>query len=251
LGTRSSFASAGEGGIGVGRPSCKVLRAIMRLPANPLGRLQKFAAFPNRLVAMSKGREPAARLSLLIQIRVVRENKATAMPIIAAVASILLFWVAYWFIRMGGLDHLRAKSAQKKEETRFVKARASEQTAPLKAVDDPRDAAIILMLLMARVNGDPTREQIARIEKIAATTFGFENELPGRMAQARFIGGRAERFEQAVGLFSDMLMQRLTPEERNQLIGMVEEIARADGSSLGQIEAIAALNRRVGLVRVH
>jgi uncharacterized tellurite resistance protein B-like protein len=173
------------------------------------------------------------------------------MPIIATVALTLLFWVADWFIRMGGIDHFRAKSAQKKEETRALEVRAGQKAAPLKAIDDPRDAAIILMLLMARLNGDPTREQVARIEKIAATTFGFEHDLAGRMAQARFIASQAVSFEQATGVFSDMLMKRLTAEERNQLIGMVEEIARADGSSLNQIEAIATLNRRIGLVRVH
>jgi len=58
---------------------------------------------------------------------------------------------------------LRAES--RKDAARLAKARESERTAPLRAVDDPRDAAVILMLLMARVGGDPTREQIAAMDE--------------------------------------------------------------------------------------
>ena len=84
------------------------------------------------------------------------------MPIIALILSTLVFWLLYWFIRMGGLDHLRERSAQRKEEARRHAAREAARLAPLRAVDDPRDAAAILMLLVARADGDPTREQSRR-----------------------------------------------------------------------------------------
>ena len=169
------------------------------------------------------------------------------MPIIAVVVLTLVFWGVYWFVRMGGIDHFQAQSVKRKEDARLAKARASERIAPLRAVDDPRDAAIVLMLLAARCNGDPTREQIAAVETIAATTFGFQDDLTGRMAQARFIAARAESFEQAAGLFSDLLMKRLTGEERRQLLGMVEQVAQFEGSpSDAQADALAVLKRRVG-----
>jgi hypothetical protein len=113
------------------------------------------------------------------------------MPIIAVVVLTLVFWVAYWFVRMGGIDHFQARAQERKDTARLAKARESERIAPLRAVDDPRDAAIILMLLAVRCAGDPTREQIATIERIAGTTFGFERDLAERMAQARFIASRA------------------------------------------------------------
>jgi uncharacterized tellurite resistance protein B-like protein len=173
------------------------------------------------------------------------------MPIIAVVVLTLVFWGAYWFVRMGGIDHFQAKSAQRKNEARLAKARESERTAALRAIDDPRDAAIILMLLVARANGDPTREQIATIEQIAATTFGFEQELTGRMTQARFIAGRADSFEQAAGLFSDLFMKRLTGAERQQLVGMIEQIAQAEHEppSPAQAEALAVLRRRLAFAQ--
>jgi uncharacterized tellurite resistance protein B-like protein len=172
------------------------------------------------------------------------------MPIIAVVALTLIVWVAYWFVRMGGIDHFRAKSAERRDAVRLAKARESERIAPLRAVEDPRDAATILMLLAARAGGDPTREQIAAIERIVRTTFGFEQELTERMAQARFIAGRADSFEQAAGLFSDLLMKRLTADERHQLIAMVDEVARVEGPSPAQTEAIDVLKRRIGFAPV-
>src|SRR5262245_21306978 len=124
------------------------------------------------------------------------QDRAQAMPIIALILSTLLFWLLYWFIRMGGLDHLRERSAQRKEEVRRHAAREAARLAPLRAIDDPRGAAAILMRLVARTHGDPTREQITAVENILRTMFGFERELTERMTQARFIDKQMDSFEQ-------------------------------------------------------
>jgi len=80
------------------------------------------------------------------------------MPVVALILSTLAFWLIYWFIRMGGLDHIHSIFARRREDARRVQARDRERTGALRAVDDPREAATVLMLLMARVGGDPTRE---------------------------------------------------------------------------------------------
>jgi len=49
-------------------------------------------------------------------------------------------------------------------------------------------------------------------------------------------------------LFADLFNKRLTAEERRELVGMVEEIARIDGLSAIQTAEIDVLKRRVGLV---
>ena len=169
------------------------------------------------------------------------------MPVIALVVSTLAFWLIFWFVRMGGLEHMREASARRKDAARLAKARASERVAPLHAVDDPRDAAVILMLLMARVGGDPTREQIAAIEKIVRSVFGFDHDLAERMRHARFIAGRADSFEQAAALFTDLLNKHLTRDERRQLVRMVEEVAQIEDHSEAHAEAIDVLTRRMGL----
>jgi len=169
------------------------------------------------------------------------------MPIIALILSTLAFWTIYWFIRMGGIDHFRAKHAQRKEAERLAQARALERSAPLRAIDDPRDAALILMLLIARENGDPTREQIAAIEKSVRATFGFEHELAARMTQARFIASRAESFAQAAAQFADLFNKRLTLDEKRELVEMVDQVASFEGRSEAHAEALDVLVRRVGL----
>ena len=78
-------------------------------------------------------------------------------------------------------------------------------------------------------------------------TFGFERELTERMTAARFIASRAERFEQAAGHFSDLFNARLTTGERQELVGMLEEIAAVDGPSTAHNEAVDLIKRRIGL----
>jgi len=77
--------------------------------------------------------------------------------------------------------------------------------------------------------------------------FEFDHDLNERLTQARFIAGCAQSFAQAAGLFADLFNKRLTAEERRDLVGMVEEIARIDGPSAIQTAEIDVLKRRVGL----
>ena len=168
------------------------------------------------------------------------------MPIVVLVASTLAFWVIYWFIRMGGVDHFRELSARRKDEARRTQARELERTAPLRAIDDPRDAATVLMLLIPR-GRDPTAKQIATIEETMRVVFGFDHDVHERLTHARFIASCAQSFAQATGLFADLFNKRLTAKERRELVGIVEEIARIDGPSGIQTEEIDVLKRQVGL----
>jgi hypothetical protein len=166
------------------------------------------------------------------------------MPVIALIVSTLFFWVIYWFFRMGGLERIQEARAQRRDAERKRKALESQRTAPLQAVDDPRDAAIVLMLLIARSGDAPTREQYAAIEETARRVFGFERDLAERMTHARFAASRAESFEQAVGLFANLFRSRLTNAERGQLVDMVEAVAAHDRPSEPQREALDTLKRR-------
>jgi hypothetical protein len=168
------------------------------------------------------------------------------MPIVVLIASTLVFWVIYWFVRMGGVDHFREQSARRKDEARRAQARELQGTAPLRAIDDPRDAATVLMLLIPR-GRDPTAGQIAAIEDTMRAVFGFDHDVNERLTHARFIAGCAQSFQQAAGLFADLFSKRLTAEERRELVGIVEAIARIDGPSATQTADIDALKRLVGL----
>ena len=168
------------------------------------------------------------------------------MPIVVLIASTLIFWLIYWFVRMGGIDHFREQSQRRKDAARRTQARESERTAPLCAIDDPREAAIVLMLLIPR-GSDPTASQIAAIENKMRAVFGFDADVNERLTHARFIASRAQGFAEAAGLFTDLFNKQLTAGERRELVGMLEEIARIDGPSAIQTEAIDVLERKVGL----
>jgi hypothetical protein len=168
------------------------------------------------------------------------------MPVVALLVSTLVFWVLFWFVRMGGVEHFRQQSVRRKQEARRAEARETEKVAPLRAVDDPRDAATVLMLLIPR-GRDPTAEQIASIEKNMRVVLGFADDVNERLTHARFVAGCAQSFAQAAGLFADLFKKRLTAEELRELVGIVEEIARIDGLSTIQTAEIDVLKRRIGI----
>ena len=171
------------------------------------------------------------------------------MPVIALIASTLIFWLIYWFVRMDGLDHVREYFRQRRDAARRVKARETERTAPLSVIEDPREAAIVLMLLIPR-GGDPTASQIAAIEDKMRGVFGFDHDVNERLTHARFSARRAQGFAEAAGLFAGLFSKQLTADERRELVGMVEEIARIDGGpSAAQVEAIDVLKRKLGLAQ--
>lgn len=169
------------------------------------------------------------------------------MPIVVLIASTLIFWLIYWFVRMDGLDHIREHFRQRRDTARRIRARETERTAPLSVIDDPREAAIVLMLLITR-GGDPTPHQVAAIHDKMRTVFGFDHDVDDRLTHARFSASRAQNFSEAAVIFSHLFNKQLTADERRELVGMVEEIARIDGGpSATQIEAIDVLKRKVGL----
>ncbi len=169
------------------------------------------------------------------------------MPIIVMIVSGLAFWTLYWFVQMGGIQHLQQRKKQREDDAKRAAAKEQARLAPLRAVDDPRDAAAILMLLIARANGDPTREHIALIEGKLRRVFGFERELTERMTQARYIAQQTESFEKAAGVFADMFRTRLTGDERRELVEMLEEVARHELPYEQQIEAILVFKPKIGL----
>jgi hypothetical protein len=168
------------------------------------------------------------------------------MPLVAVILLSLGFWAFFWFVRMGGIGHLQAKSAQRKEAARHAQSGELKRTAVLRSVDDPRDAATVLMILVSR-GGDPTDDQSSTIEQTLKAVFGFEHELTERLTQARFVARSAESFEQAGRVLADLVKKRLTADEKGQLIGMLEDVARLDGPSQAQADAIAAFRERIGV----
>jgi hypothetical protein len=169
------------------------------------------------------------------------------MPIILMILGLLAITLLFWLVRMGGIDHFRRQKVQQQEKAAREAVRERLRTAHLRTVEDPRDAAAILMLLLAREQGDPTREQIWLIED-KLRGLGITQDLPERMAKARFNARETESFHLAARVLAILFRNRLTDAERRELVAMLEEVARASGPSESQTEAIATFRPMIGVV---
>ena len=49
----------------------------------------------------------------LLHVSLCKPKDHRAMPIAALILSTLAFWLIYWFIRLGGIDHVHAKFAHR------------------------------------------------------------------------------------------------------------------------------------------
>src|SRR5262245_66087660 len=105
------------------------------------------------------------------------------MPVIILVVSTLVFWLIYWFVQMGGVDRFVELVARRRDTTRRAEARESERSAPLRAIDDPRDAATVLMLLIPR-GGDPTQAQIEADQDTMRRVVGVNSDSGRRLNDA-------------------------------------------------------------------
>jgi hypothetical protein len=170
------------------------------------------------------------------------------MAFILLALAILILGVVAWCLGLGIRHFQRQTTQQQQEKAAREAVRERMRTAHLRTVDDPREAAAILMLLIAREQGDPTREQIWLIED-KLRGLGLTDDLPARMAQVRFVARQTESFHVAARTFAIMFRNRLTDDERRQLVDMLEEVARTEGPSDSQNEAITAFKPMIGLAQ--
>ena len=118
------------------------------------------------------------------------------------------------------------------------------RVAPLRAVDDPRDAVAILMLLIARDNG-VRRASRSAIEDKLRSVFGFERELPERKAQARFIA-RQTKVSTGRRRVRTTVPAAADPDEAVNS-STCWRTSRTRAPSESQIEAITAFKPMIGL----
>jgi uncharacterized tellurite resistance protein B-like protein len=100
----------------------------------------------------------------------------------------------------------------------------------LRSIKDPRDAALALMLAMAKIKGDFSSLQIETVEANARTIFGYTrgSDISQRMVAARQ-AIKDTHYELVLAEVKSPLNQHLTALEKHQLWKMLEEIATSDG----------------------
>jgi hypothetical protein len=119
------------------------------------------------------------------------------MPLIGAIVGAIVTGLFYWLMWGGGMQYIDARMRQSRDRKREAEQRAAaiekQRMAPLRSIADARDAAAVLMVLVASQRGVPTPEQNAAIEREMREVLGFGAELDGRMAYAKSPPSRRSR----------------------------------------------------------
>jgi hypothetical protein len=166
------------------------------------------------------------------------------MPVIAAVAGAVLTGIFYWLIWGNGLAYIelrwRESRDRKDDEARRAAALVAKRSAPLRSIEDPRDAAGVLMCLVARQRGTPTPEQKAAIEQQMREVLDLGREIPQRLSLAMFAAEQASAAEDAVDALAPLLRTRLDRTECNDLLDTLNRVAEIHGGPTVEQERLIA-----------
>jgi hypothetical protein len=170
------------------------------------------------------------------------------MPVIAAIAGAVATGFFYWLIWGRGLDYLELRWREGRDRKRDVESREaailSQRTAPLRSITEARDAAAVLMCLVAGQRGVPTPEQRAEIALHMAETLQFGSEVPHRLSFALFAAQNASAADDAIDALAPLLRDRLDRAECNELLDMLSRVAEVHGGpTTGQEKLIARVER--------
>ncbi|MFM9861200.1 TerB family tellurite resistance protein [Pseudoxanthobacter sp. M-2] len=100
---------------------------------------------------------------------------------------------------------------------------------PLDAVQEPAEAAAVLLLAVARIRGTVTSKEVEAIEEILREDLGVTDTVEA-MARARWLSGHIQSPEYVPYSFQKLLMTRVDMAERRQLVGMLRRVATAEGT---------------------
>lgn len=118
-------------------------------------------------------------------------------------------------------------------------------------VEDPREAATILMLEVARAGGDVTRSQKDVIERLVSENFGFSQaDAEEVIVQAAWVSEKEARTDALMRRMTRVVQNAVTHQELAELEHMLVEVSAADGKpSHNQLDTIASFKSLAGLSR--
>jgi hypothetical protein len=174
------------------------------------------------------------------------------MPVIAAITGAVLTGILYWLMWGKGLEYVEQRWRDGRDRKRDTAQRESsllsKRTAPLRSVSDARDAATILMCLVAGQRGVPTPEQRAEIERHMSEVLELGGEVGQRLSFALFAAETATVPDEAVDALAPLLRERLDRAECNQLLEMLSRVADVHAGPVPEQEKLIARVERA-LVR--
>jgi uncharacterized tellurite resistance protein B-like protein len=171
------------------------------------------------------------------------------MPVILAILGALMSGLVMWMVWGNGiqvinhwLDASAEKSKAEKDAKAIAEAREKARRAPLRAIEDPREAALVVLTKLAMLRGEITAEQNLALSKIAADRLGLEGKPDHHTTLAAFAARAAGDGASVVADLSPLFHVRLSREEKRDLFAMLDEIAALHG---GPTEAQGAMIERL------
>lgn len=99
-----------------------------------------------------------------------------------------------------------------------------------KLVTDPREAAVILMLEVARANGEVSREHKSKISSLIVENFHFTPEEADEvLAQAAWVSASEAGTDGLVRRMTKLVLKAVTHKEVVDLDGMLVEVSETEG----------------------
>ncbi|MGC6498839.1 MAG: hypothetical protein ACON4C_01500 [Henriciella sp.] len=137
------------------------------------------------------------------------------------------------------------------ELLRSLELRRSLNQGALSDVADPREAAALLMALIAAASGAVTSRQRDVMQAEAEHVFGFSPVSAGGLIEhAVWLGGKVDNPHAAVVRMTDLVQTTLGLGQKEivDLDGMLVAVSEAEGSPLApQLELLALFRQKAGL----
>lgn len=176
------------------------------------------------------------------------------MHILLGLIGIVAFIaVWYWRIKMisgaarDGYD--AAKGAA--NLPRKLKFQHRARKSGLSVVTDPREAAAVMMMEVARTRGAISEQQDTAMRAEMTAHFGFsESEAEEMLAQAGWLSREAPAPHVVMARMSDVIIRSpgMGPKEFDDLCAMLENVAVSDGSvTTAERDLIQIWRRKAGL----
>lgn len=175
------------------------------------------------------------------------------MPVILAVLGAMMSGLFMWVVWGNGMevinhwiDQRAAKSKAEKDALAIADARDRAARAPLRALEDPREAVMVLLSKLAMQRGEITAEQNLALSKIAMDRLGMGGKPEHHTTLAAFAAKSAKDADSVVADLTPLFHVRLSGEEMDDLFAMLNEIASLHGGPTeAQEQMIARVRSRM------
>ncbi len=172
--------------------------------------------------------------------------------ILALLGAIAGLGVLVWRISMAsqGARAIGDAAGEVANLPRKMRFRSRANQKGLSVVDDPREAAAILLLGIARSGCEVTVEDKVGIRAVMMQRFELgEDDANELLARAAWLSEGLHNPDDGIARMTQLIARTTSPRELSELAAMLETIASTDGNpTVAQENYLAQYPRRAGLV---